>query len=333
MAKTIQEISKTMKSLRFQHVVTERDQQFEAQLLRQFEVEDGQMTHEPVRYTGGTETNGIAFIEGSGGGKTTAILEVLRNFEPLALNPETGEPRYLHVKVESPATLRSLGVDVLDKLGADKDEISDRTKVYAIWNMVRFRLARMGISLLWIDEAHDLFRSTTSSETNNMFKMLKGLMQGDHPVVLVLSGTERLSAITSLDPQVNRRFVKIRPKPLAFGVDNARIKALVEGYAGKAGLGVELEGDAVSRLIYGSRYRFGRCVVCILEAIECALMDGASTLVVRHFEDAWAQREGCGVDDNVFSSPDWMSIDLPDEGEEIGMRSLTCSTTTRRKRA
>jgi hypothetical protein len=154
MTKTIQAVSTTMKSLRSQHVVTERDCHFEAQLLRQFEVKDGQMTHEPVRYTGGTETNGIAFIEGSGGGKTTAILEVLRNFEPLTLNPDTDEPRYLHMKVESPATLRSLGVAILDKLGAEG--VGERTKVYEVWNMVRHCLARRGITLVWLDEAHAL---------------------------------------------------------------------------------------------------------------------------------------------------------------------------------
>jgi len=333
MTKTIQEVSATMKSLRSQHVVTERDRYFEAQLLRQFEVEDGQMTHEPVRYTGGTETNGIAFIEGSGGGKTTAIAEVLRHFEPLMLNPETDKPRYLHVKVEVPATVRSLGVDILDKVGAGGEEISDRTKAHAIWKMVRVRLARMGITLLWIDEAHDLFGATISIETNNMFKMLKGLMQGDHPVVLVLSGTERLSAITSLDPQVNRRFSKIRPAPLAFGVDNSRIKALVQGYAGKAGLGVSLDDDTINRLIYGSRYRFGRCVVCILDAIQCALMDGAKALNILHFEDAWAQREGCGVADNVFSAVEWMSIELGDEGEEIEMRTIVRTKAQRKKRS
>lgn len=329
MTKTIQEVSATMKSLRSQHVVTERDRNFEAHLLRQFEVEDGQMTHEPVRYTGGTETNGIAFIEGSGGGKTTAIIEVLRNFDPLALNLETGEPRYLHMKVESPATLRSLGVAILGKLGAGG--VAERTKVYDIWNMVRFRLARSGITLLWLDEAHDLFRSATSAETDNMFKMLKGLMQGDHPVVLVLSGTERLSSITGLDPQVSRRFTKIRPKPLAFGVDNSRIKGLVQGYAGKAGLDVALSDDVINRLIYGSRYRFGRCVVCILEAIECALMDDADTLDVQHFADAWAQREGCDVPNNVFTAVEWMTIDLEDEGEEVEVRAIVRTKAKRKK--
>lgn len=316
MTRSNKEIAVLMKSLRKAHIVTERDQKFEAQLRRKFEMDDeGELTHLPVRCTAETETSGIAFIEGSGGGKTTAIFEVLRNFEPLALNPETDAPRYLHVKVEAPATLRSLGVSILKKLGIDK--VGDRSKVYEIWDMVRHRLRLMDITLVWIDEAHDMFKSASGAETDNMFKMLKGLMQGDHPVVLVLSGTERLSAMTGLDPQVNRRFTKIRPAPLAFAVDNSRIKALVAGYAKKADLQVAIDDEMINRLIHGSRYRFGRGVVCILEAIECALYDGAAILERKHFEDAWGTREGCSADQNVFTAANWMAIELEDEAEEL----------------
>lgn len=316
MTRSNKEICALMDSLRKAHVVTERDQKFEAQLWRKFERNDeGELTHLPVRRTAGTETSGIAFIEGSGGGKTTAIIEVLRHFEPLILNPETGAPRYLHINVEAPVTLRSLGVAILKKLGVDK--VSERAKVYEIWDMVRYRLKLMGITLVWLDEAHDMFKSATGAETDNMFKMLKGLMQGEHPVVLVLSGTERLSAITGLDPQVNRRFTKIRPAPLAFGVDNTRLKSLIAGYAQRTGFRVSLDDDTINRLIHGSRYRFGRSVVCILDAIECALFDGAEVLEIKHFEDAWANEEDCDISQNVFAAEDWMSIELPDEGEEV----------------
>ena len=325
-------IAAVMQSLRKAHIVTDRDKVFEKQLSRKFKLgDDGELTHEPVRVTAGTETSGIAFIEGSGGGKTTAILEVLRNFAPLEHSPETNAPRYLHVKVESPATLRSLGVDVLKKLGLDT--VADRARVYEIWDMVRHRLKKAGVTLLWIDEAHDMFKSASGAETENMFKMLKGLMQGEFPVVLVLSGTERLSKITSIDPQVNRRFTKIRPAPMAFGVDNARIKGLIQGYSNKAGLQVAIDDDAINRLIYGSRYRFGRCVVCIIEAIECALYDGATTLEVKHFEDAWGAREGCSIDQNVFTASDWMAIELEDQGEEISAMPVVKKKIKRKKAA
>ena len=333
MTRSDKEIAAAMKSLCKSHIETERDRKFAKLLQKKFERDaDGVVTHHPIRTTGGTETGGIAFIEGSGGGKTTAILKVLRNFTVLAENPETGRPRYLSVKVETLATLRSLGVEILKKM--DVDKVSERARVYDIWDMVRFRLKVMGISLLWIDEAHDMFKSTSGAETENMFKMLKGLMQGDHPVVLVLSGTERLSKITGLDPQVNRRFSKFRPAPLAFAVDNARIKALINAYAQKAGLQTAIDDDTINRLIHGSRYRFGRSVVTLIEAIECALEDGASTLRRDHFEDAWTTREGCALDQNVFSAVDWMSIKMEDQGEEIAaMPELKTKRTSKAKAA
>jgi len=324
------EIAAVMKSLRAAHIETDRDKAFEKQLSRKFtRDEDGELTHLPVRCTGGTETEGIALIEGSGGGKTTAIVEVLKNFAPLAHNPQTGAPRYVHLKVAVPATLRSLGVDILKKMGIDK--VSDRTRVYDVWDMVRHRLKVIGATLLWIDEAHDMFKSASGAETENMFKMLKGLMQGEHPVVLVLSGTERLGSITGIDPQVNRRFTKVRPAPLAFGVDNSRIKGLVGAYAAKAGLDVAIDDDTINRLIHGSRYRFGRSVVCIIEAIECALYDGASTLEVQHFEDAWGVREGCTIEANVFAAADWMAIELEDEGEEVSQSPTVHKKVNRKK--
>lgn len=147
MTKTQAEAARILQSLRAKHLVTERDHLFSAELSRLFEYdEDGALTHRPVLFTGGTETHGITFIEGSGGGKTTAILKVLRNFEPLKCNPETGAPRWLHVSVESPATLRSLGISILRRLGVD--HISDRARVYEIWAWVRHGMMRRGIFLL-----------------------------------------------------------------------------------------------------------------------------------------------------------------------------------------
>ncbi|MEQ6204472.1 ATP-binding protein [Sulfitobacter sp. HNIBRBA2951] len=318
MTKSIIEIAGTIQSIRDMHFVTERDRNLMAQLSRLFKVTNGKLTHEPVRFTAGTETHGITFIEGSGGGKSTAIAEVLSNFEPLVCNPETDKPRYLDVKVESPATLRSLGVSMLLKLGGDK--VSDRAKVYDIWGLVRHRLQITGTTLVWLDEAHDMFRGTLSSETDNMFKMLKSLMQGEHPVVLLLSGTERLSRITQIDPQVNRRFNKIRPRPLAFGTDNKRLVGLVTKCAERADLEVSLQDDQINRLIYASRYRFGRCIETTIHAIECALMDDVETLTIEHFELAWGQQEGCEIKENVFAAENWMGIELEDEDGDIFLK-------------
>jgi hypothetical protein len=325
-------IKSTVDALRSQYVVTERDQILGRLLNRLFLAdEDGQPTHMPVLFTAGTETQAISFVDGSGSGKSTTTFEVMRNFKPLAHNPETGMPRWLHVKVESPATLRSLGALILKKLGVDK--ISDRAKVYEVWDMVRHRIALMGIQLLWLDEAHDLFGQTASVETNNMFKMLKGLMQGDHPIVLLLSGTQRLSQITSLDPQINRRFHKIMPKPLAFGVDNDNLRGIIAGYAEIAKLPADLDGDVINRLIHAGRHRFGRCIEIIIAAIECALHEGATSLRLQHFATAWAEKESCDIRQNVFMAANWAAIELEDKDTEISAEMAALAAKRNKKRA
>ncbi|WP_071673194.1 ATP-binding protein [Nioella nitratireducens] len=306
------EISQIIEALNDLHVTTENDKEFEEHLSHLFKVgEDDELTHEPMRFTRGNEAHGIIYIDGSGGGKSTTIHRGLTRFKALAENPETTLPRWVPVIVKNPATLRSLGCDILNQLGVDK--VSDRAKVYEIWDMVRHRLMVMGISLLWLDEAHDMFKKPTSTETENMLLMLKTLMQGDHAVVVVLSGTERLSAITGVESQVNRRFSKIRPKPLKFGADDDRVSGLINSYAERAGLKTDLRGDAIMRLMHGSRYRFGRCMETIIRAIRCALEDGADALKIEHFEIAWGQLEGCEVALNVFAMNDWPSLVLEDE--------------------
>ena len=309
---SLAETARTMQALRAIHVGTVRERAVRSELRRLFLIgDDGALSHRPVLFAGNSETRGIAFIEGSGGGKSTAILKVLREFEPLGRNPETEAPRWLHVKVESPATLRSLGGSILKMLGMDA--VSERAKVYDVWDLVRFRLRTNGLALLWLDEAHDLFRKTRSAETASMLKMLKSLMQGDHPVVLILSGTERLGDITGLDPQVNRRFAKIRPKALDFASDGERMEGLVRNFAREAGLDSAITGETVQRLIHGGRHRFGRCIEMTLRAIECALEDGAETLGEGHFGVAYAQAEGCEIPMNVFAADDWASIVHEDE--------------------
>jgi len=309
-------IASRLEKLRNSHVTTTRDEDFDAQLRRLFKVgPDGQYTHHPIRFTAGTETRAIVVIDGAGSGKTTTILRSLRAFTPLAENPETGGERWLHLKVESPATLRSLGASILEKLGITR--VSERIKVYEIWAMVRHRLMVQGVTLVYLDEAHDLCQTERVSEMESILKMLKSLMQGDHPVVLVLSGTEKLSGLTQLsDRQAPRRFNILPPMPLQFGYDTERVGALATAYAGHCGLTAHLSEDTISRLIRGSRQRFGTCLDNIINAIEVALNHDAKTLDRGHFEIAWGQLEGCPPSENVFAVADWKGLIFPEEREE-----------------
>jgi hypothetical protein len=106
-----------------------------------------------------------------------------------------------------------------------------------MWEVVRHRMAELKIALLWIDEAHDLFSSRSDGEINNMLKTLKSLMQGESPVIVVLSGTNDLKLITSSDPQIDRRFTKVIPRPFAVGASEKEVGELVALCAREAGLG------------------------------------------------------------------------------------------------
>lgn len=303
-----------VKQLREMYVPNERDAEIRLHLLRCFDVDDaGELIPAPARYSG-NEARGVMVIEGSGGGKTTAIKSVLSDIDILAPNSETGEPRCLSLDVPSPATLKSVGVAILEASGMSG--VSDNATAAMVWRAVRHRLALLGVVVLWLDEAQDLVLGDSAVETEKTLRMIKSLMKGDHPVVPILSGTERLGEVIGYDPQVSRRFTKIRPSDLEFGADEGRLLGLIDAYCVEAGLRADLGGDLAARLIHASRRRFGRAVVFILHAIESALMDGDENLTIDHFAVAWVKEESSDPGGNVFLVSDWLSVDLDQQAEE-----------------
>ncbi|SHF02210.1 TniB protein [Ruegeria intermedia] len=295
--------------LRALHIPNQRDTEIERQLRRLLQHDEhGQPTAVPCRFTGEKETRGIAVIEPAGGGKTTAIRRVLEASTALSRNPSTGQPRFLALEVPSPATLKGVGATILGALGMPI--VPQKCTEVEIWHAVRHRLGQAGITVLWLDEAHDLLMAKSISETESSLRMIKSLMQGPNAIIPILSGTQRLAEVLGLDPQVSRRFTKIVPADLQHGADEEGLKGLIQHYCSKAEMSMSLAEDLPARLITASRHRFGRAVEAIINAIECALWDGATMLTSDHFAEAWAMQEGCSPDDNVFLSRDWLSIQL-----------------------
>ena len=305
---------KIVQNLREMHVPNERDQEVRRHLDRCFQVDDdGNSLPIPARFTG-NEARGIVVIEPAGGGKTTAIRTVLSETEVLARNPDTGEPRYLELQIPNPASLKSVGIAILDATGMPG--VTEKTTAAVIWSTVRHRLGLLGIVVLWLDEAQDLVMAKSATETEMTLRMIKSLMKGDAPVIPILSGTQRLAEMTCYDPQVSRRFSKIWPSDLQHGADEGNLIGLIQAYCAEAGLSADLRDDIPARLIVASRRRFGRAVEMIINAIEMALIDGDETLTIDHFAEAWAMQEDCNPNGNLFLEPDWLSIELDRGAEE-----------------
>lgn len=305
-----------MHPLRAKYIKNNRHNLIEHEIDRLLQCnENGVKLALPERFAGGLETKGLMVVAKPGDGKTTLVLRVLSNHQALQAAPGTDLPSYIRIQVPSPATLKSLGRAILAELGFSN--ISERAPAWDIWRIVKHRLSLLGIVVLWIDEAQDVFLSRSAREIDDMLKTLKSLMQGEGAVIVILSGTVRLLEVARYDQQVDRRFRKILPRTLAIGHDEPNLQGLIESYCEMAGIKPEIELDTLRRLIHGSRGLFGRSIETILAAIEQALYEGRGRLVARHFAEAWSIQEGCLWDENVFVTDNWSALDLDRDAKDF----------------
>lgn len=299
------EISTLLDKLRSLHISTPRDIEFALHLDRVLQRgEEGQVLHKPRLFTRTGETRGVLVIDGPGGGKSHLVYQALSTHPALA-GKDGGASHYIETIVPSPATAKSMALEVLGKTGYPIS--TTRREVWALWQLVRDRLAMLEKTVLWIDEAHDLF----CADRNAILRMLKSLMQGDDAMVVILSGTELLGDIIRSDPQVQRRFSTIRLASVSGIEDGQAFLQLVESYCKRAGIEPPVSDEAIAeRLVHASRYRFGRAIKTIIDAIEQALYEEDEQLDLVHFARAWAMDEGCPPEENVFLAEKWHLINL-----------------------
>ncbi|PWE49082.1 transposase [Thioclava sp. NG1] len=310
--KTPVSIAEVVDKLAANHIVTPATDRFTGhfeRLFRRSDSDDGAIV--PRLHTGGLETRGVMVLGEPGSGKTALVRHHLQNHEGLVPIAGNDWSQYLHITVPSPATLKSVGLEILKKL--HYPNISERAERWKIWEAVKHRLSLLGIKVLWIDEAHDLFSPSAARERDDILKTIKSLMQGEHAVVIVLSGTKLLGELTEVDLQVARRFSTVILSEISYASDGENLEGLIAHYAETAGLAVNFTDDLIQRLIYASGNQFGRAVELIVFAIEAALEEGAKQLGVEAFASAWALQEGCGFDENIFVARDWAMLPGPHE--------------------
>lgn len=295
-------VMRILEDLRGLHVTTPRDAEFASQLRRLMVHDaDGNPLPSALRVTSTGETRGIMVVDEPGGGKSTLVRKGLDRC--VALQSEPGAPkRYLDAAVPSPATLKSMTRELLKDSGYP--DVSRSREVWSMMELLRERILMLGIVAIWIDEAHDLF----CADRNLILRALKSLMQGDAAVIVILSGTAALAEVVRSDPQVQRRFTSLILPPVDPDAERDQISGLIETYCQRAGLAPPIERDLIGRLTHAARYRFGRTVETVVNAIECALTNGDDQLDIDHFAQAYAMQEGALLERNVFFVEDWWNI-------------------------
>ncbi|MCG6113349.1 MAG: ATP-binding protein [Paracoccus sp.] len=306
MTRTKAEISRIVSDLRSHYVVTRRDDMIRDEIDRLLRRDaDGRLIAEPVTFSGGQETHGIVVTDEAGGGKSTILNRVLTNHEALGAGPN-GPARFLSSKVFSPATMKSFGCEVLRSTGYA--EISERRERWAIWRILRHRLAALGIVCLVIEEAHDLRSSGSVREAMDILNACKSLLSSDPPIIVILCGVPILNELVRMDPQADRRFAKVELTPVTEAHDGPKLESLMSQYCGMAGISPPEVRDAIPRLIHASANRFGMCIENLVNAIEEALNDGSDRLALSHFSRSWAATAAVDFRENPFVNSEWRSI-------------------------
>ncbi|WP_417261782.1 TniB family NTP-binding protein [Celeribacter sp.] len=200
---------------------------------------------------------------------------------------------------------------------------SKRQEAWSLFQDLRYRLAELEISVIWIDEAQDLF----CADRNLILRALKSLMQGEHAITIIVSGTKDLATVIRSDQQVKRRFTSIVLPELTEQSDGENFCQIIEHYCQRVGVHAPMETDLVGRVFHGARYCFGRAVELLLLALEFAIENEDSHLEIGHFASAYAMQESCSASENVFFVEHYWLIETDPEEDQKPRRS-----TVKRKR-
>lgn len=307
---TINEKLAAVDRLRDKHLLTPRDTQFRSYLDRLLQRDgQGNLIPAPRLYTKDGDARGIAVVEPAGGGKTSLVHHGLKTHPALQPRDAAHQP-WVGVRVPSPATAKSLAIEILRKSGYPSVSRSNSVTEDDIMRKVRHHFKLRGTAILWIDEAHDLFGAGSRFKIDVFLKTVRNLMQGDGAVSVVLSGIESLWQIAACDAQVTRRYWRLPLADVSPHSDRKALTQVIAGFCDAAGMQPPSDEDLVDRLVHASRNRFGRCIENILAALETAALEDADKLTINHFAESWGMQEGCVMGRNVFLARHWAKIDL-----------------------
>lgn len=307
-ALTVNEKLAAVDRLRDKYLSTPRDVQFRSYLDRLLQRDErGNLIPAPRLYNKSGDARGIAVVEPAGGGKTSLVYHGLKTHPALQPRDAAHQP-WVGVRVPSPATAKSLAIEILNASGYPS--VSRSQTEDDIMRKVRHHFKLRGTAILWIDEAHDLFGAGSKFKVDVFLKTVRNLMQGDGAVSVVLSGIESLWQIASCDAQVTRRYWRLPLADVSPHSDRNALTDVIARFSNAAGMRPPSDEDLVDRLVHASRNRFGRCIENILAALEAAALDDAEQVTINHFAESWGMQEGCSLGQNVFLARHWAKIDL-----------------------
>lgn len=253
------------------------------------------------------EARGLVITGPTGAGKSTLVEKMFRDHPAFPGFRTPGSScKVRSFTVKSPASLKSLGLDILDQLGWQENQRATDGK---IWRAVNTRLVELGYSVIHLDEGQRVAQNKSDLEIKNVCDTWISLLQQPNPMVVVLSGVETLLSVVNNHEQCFRRFTKLSLPPLTVA-DIDDIAGAIAAYCAEAQITFMDDEDLILRLIHATRSAFGLAMEHVIDAIAEALEAGDDVLTRQHFADAYGFRTGCLPHLNPFIVEAWASVPI-----------------------
>jgi type II secretory pathway predicted ATPase ExeA len=272
--------------------------------------------------------DGIVLYGSSGSGKSTVIDYVLDHHPHL--QPKRVVRRGVEritktdvcaIKASSPASLKSVGQNILAELGykSDVDPLNLNNKeAHYIWNLVRQYLKKSGVLVLFIDEAQDFIINQNRTEINKVISTLKSLLQDkEWPVCVVLAGMPELNTLVQRDDQLVNRTKRISCTKLVAETHKADVLSIVSHYASVVDIGLHPDLRKVSfvrRLLHASSGDFGKTVQEIIRGLTVSIENQSKEVTVADFAAGFYEKYKLVDAANPYLVPDYLNIVVPSSG-------------------
>ncbi|MFW2588547.1 TniB family NTP-binding protein [Sagittula sp. SSi028] len=297
------------------YIKLDRDVALEEQIAGLFKMgDDDARTAEPMIDSLTGETRGMMVVGNSGSGKSALLRRTLRSSGVLSIAGRETEGNTLYLTVPPEATIKALATSIAEATGYPK--VSSRAKSYETWSIARHRLGERGIGLLVIDEAHHLMRRGSGKDVEGAIQTMKSLLQGEHPVAVIIAGVQKLPDAIMEDPETDSRFPKFElPRLLEGSKDAASFARGIQTCARALGLQMPEDGTLTDRILFAEAGSMGRSVRLAKNIMMNVLMDGRSQIRLQDAHRAFAMRYG-SFPQSPFDAYEWLALrqDLIDGG-------------------
>ena len=264
---------------------------------------DGALTAEPMQFGLVRETRGLLMTAESGAGKTTLIRRNLLRQPQIGWTEDTSPGRAFYIRVRSEFTLKGFPAAIAKATGYPA--VSERLRASEIWDLALHRLRRQGITILWIDEAHHMFRN--AREKDDVIHRFKTLMQDEPNFALILSGIPTLEEHINTDAETSGRLFRMRLGPIRSEAERESLRAYIARCCELVELEAPDDPHIVDRLEAGTRGSFGRSIEFIQFAITRALRRRDGRLTLDDFRRSFGLRSGT-AGEGPFDAEDWPTL-------------------------